>query len=66
MLPKALKCGVIDIEQGKMTMACPTNQMLRRTDVLTGCYPGIATLKQMTREALKPRSAWTMSQCVDT
>ena len=46
-------------------MTGPTNQMLRRADVLTGSYLGIATLKQMAPETLKPRSAWTMSQCVD-
>jgi hypothetical protein len=65
MLPETLKCRAIDIEQGNMTMAGPTNQMLRRTDVLTGSYLGIATLKQMAPKTLKPRSAWTMSQCVD-
>jgi hypothetical protein len=65
MLPEVLKCRAIDIEQGNMTMACPTNQMLRRTDMLTGRYLGIATLKQMTPETLKPRSAWSISQCVD-
>ncbi|MGB8477637.1 MAG: hypothetical protein WCE63_02200 [Acidobacteriaceae bacterium] len=54
MLPKALQCSVINFEQGKMTMACPTNKMLSRTDVLTGRYPCIAALKQMTGEALKP------------
>jgi hypothetical protein len=65
MLPETLKCRAIDIEQGNMTMTSPTNQMLRRADVLTGRYLRIATLKQMAPEALKPRSAWTLSQCVD-